>query len=120
MKKILIVDDNVSVRRSLSFIFDRNLYEIFEAKNGADAVKKAKENHPDLIIMDFKMPVLNGWEATKQIKQLPELKTLPVLGYTAYANDAHVASGLAAGCNEILMKPIDINAILEKVKEYLS
>lgn len=120
MKKILIVDDNLSIRKALKFVFSKDNFEIIEAINGQDGLEKAKTFLPDLIIMDFKMPILNGWEAARQIKQLDRLNEVPIVGYTAYASKEHIVAGIEAGCNEIIKKPIDLETMKKKVQAYLS
>ncbi|HAR61921.1 MAG: response regulator [Candidatus Margulisiibacteriota bacterium] len=119
MKKILIADDNTSIRKSLEFILKRSNYAIIEAVNGQEALEKTKSDLPDLIIMDFKMPILNGWEAAKLIKSIDSLKGIPIIGYTGYASKEHIMEGMNAGCNEIIKKPIDLESMKKKVAAYL-
>lgn len=119
MKKILIADDNTSIRKSLEFVLKRSNFEIAEAVNGQEAVDVTKTFLPDLIIMDFKMPILNGWEAAKIIKSFDDLKHIPIIGYTGYASKEHILEGMKAGCNEIIKKPIDLESMKKKVSSYL-
>lgn len=119
MSIIMVVDDNTSIRKAISFVLKKDSFEIIEAINGQDAVDKAQNMMPDLIVMDFKMPTLNGWDAAKKLKSIESTKDIPIVGYTAYASGQHIEEGLKAGCAEIIKKPIDLEDLKKIIKKYL-
>ena len=85
MKKILVVEDTEDNRQILRDLLGMAGYEMIEAHDGAEGVSQATEHKPDLILMDIQMPVMDGYEATRQIKANPELKGIPILAVTSYA-----------------------------------
>ncbi len=117
IKKILIVDDESSIRWILNLALVNNLYEVFEAANGSEGVEMAKKWNPDLIIMDYKMPDMNGWDATRSIRSFSP--NVPIIGHTAYANLENEAEGMLAGCTEILKKPIDLSDWELTINKYM-
>jgi len=118
MKTILIVDDEQTIRWILRMALEVKNLKIIEATSGMDGVKVAKESNPDMIIMDYKMPDLNGWAATKMIREF--LPSVPIIGHTGYANDQNIEEGYQCGCTEILKKPVDLSEWDNKLNKYLS
>ena len=103
MKRILVAEDNDSNYMLMTYILKKH-YEFFRAVNGADAVEKAQTEKPDLVLMDMKMPVMDGLEATRKIReQFPEL---PIVALTANAFDSDRQAALEAGCNDFLSKHV--------------
>ena len=122
MKKIvLIVDDDSTVSDvlALSFSVIGNV-DVIKAYSGAEGIEKAIEEQPDLIIMDYKMPVMDGWEAARQIKANPQTANIPIIGYTAWAGMEDIQKGIKAGIDEIITKPTDLDSWEEKLSRYLS
>jgi two-component system cell cycle response regulator DivK len=115
-EKILIVDDDEKNLKLLRVIFQNSGYEILEAKNGEDAVKLAKENVPALILMDLRMPVMDGITATKIIKSEPSTGKIPVIIVTssAMAGDSERIIS-ESGCDGYISKPIDVKEFREMV-----
>ena len=104
MKKVLVAEDNDSNYMLMTYILKKS-YEISRACNGKEAVEKALTEDPDLVLMDIKMPLMDGLEATRQIKgQKPEL---PVIALTANAFETDRKTALAAGCDDFLAKPVN-------------
>jgi len=122
MKKILVVEDNLDNRRILVYRLKRmGSFEIVEASNGEEAVQMVGQQRPDLIFMDLKMPVMDGWEATRRIRLLPEGRSIPIIALTAQAMVGDEQKALAAGCDDYVAKPIvDPNVVREKVERLLS
>ncbi len=118
MKKILVVED-VDVNRDLVVQLLEDDYEVIEAVNGEEAVALAGKEHPDLILMDLSLPVMDGWEATRQIKANDALKSVPIIALTAHAMKGDEEKAKAAGCNDYMSKPIDENELFAKVAKYL-
>ena len=115
MKRILVAEDNDSNYLLMTFIL-KGHFEFFRANNGQEAVEKASTEHPDLILMDLKMPKMDGLEATRQIKEM--LPNLPIIALTANAFDSDRMQAMEAGCDAFLSKPvsaIDCLKIIEKL-----
>lgn len=117
--KILIVDDNAENRMFLKDLLLPLGFEVIEAVDGGDALDNAKECHPDLILMDLMMPGLNGFEATRQIRQLSELHDVVVFGISASVSNQIYEESIAAGCDDFLAKPVDAEILLEYLQKYL-
>lgn len=119
MSKILLVEDNEMNRDMLSRRLARRGYEILVAEDGSKGVDLAKSESPDLILMDMSLPIMDGWEATRQIKASPETSTIPVIALTAHAMSSDRDKALAAGCDEYDTKPVELSRLLEKIESFL-
>lgn len=117
-KKILVVDDTDWNRDLLVQLLEED-YEILQAVDGAEGVKVAEENKPDLILMDLGMPVMDGWEATRRIKANEVLKHIPIIAVTSHAMVGDEIEARKAGCDDYLSKPIDEEALMKKIKKFL-
>ena len=116
MKRILVVEDNDSNYLLLTYILKKD-YTFFRAKNGQEAVDLALSDKPDLILMDLKMPIMNGLDATRLIKaSQPEI---PIIALTANAFDNDRQRALEAGCNDFLSKPVNAALCLQTIAKYL-
>ena len=118
-KKILVVDDTEDNRQILRDLLGMAGYEMVEAHDGAEGVAQATEHKPDLILMDIQMPVMDGYEATRQIKANPELRAIPVIAVTSYALSGDEEKTRAAGCDGYVAKPYSPRLMLSKVREIL-
>lgn len=119
-KKILVVEDNEDTREILLYrLKSMGDYEVLLASNGKEALEIAERTKPDLIIMDLKMPVMDGWEATKALRKTDWGKTLPVIALTAQAMERDEEKALGAGCDDYIAKPIMDYTILKKKVEKL-
>lgn len=119
MAKILLVEDNEMNRDMLSRRLERRGYQVVMAEDGAAGVAMAKSECPDIILMDMSLPVVDGWEATRQIKGAPETRTIPVIALTAHAMAGDEEKALAAGCNDYETKPVDLPKLLAKIDALL-
>ena len=122
-KRILVVEDNLDNRRILVYRLKRiGEFDIVEASNGAEALAIVQTPPPpDLIFMDLKMPVMDGWEATKKIRQLDFGKSIPIIALTAQAMAGDEQKALAAGCDDYLAKPIvDLSVVRTKMERLLN
>lgn len=119
MAKILIVEDNEMNLDMLSRRLERRGYEVLIATDGATGVTMAKNDKPDLILMDMSLPVMDGWEATRQIKADENVKAIPVIALTAHAIAGDREKALAAGCDEYESKPVKFPRLLAKIQEFL-
>ena len=116
MKKILIAEDNDSNFVLMSYILKKH-YQFERAKNGQEAVEMVDKNQYDIVLMDIKMPVMNGLEATKAIKE--KHPDLPILALTANAFDSDRQLAMDTGCNDFLSKPVSSEECLETIKRYI-
>ena len=119
MAKILLVEDNEMNRDMLSRRLERRGYQVVIAEDGTTGVTKAKSEAPDLILMDMSLPVMDGWEATRQIKAVPETQHIPIIALTAHAMAGDEEKALAAGCNDYETKPVDLPKLLTKIDALL-
>jgi two-component system cell cycle response regulator DivK len=120
MAKILLVEDNEMNRDMLSRRLSRKGHEVFIATDGAEGVDMALSKTPDLILMDMSLPVLDGWEATRQLKATPETQHIPVIALTAHAMAGDREKCFAAGCDEYDTKPVEFPRLLGKIDLLLS
>ncbi len=121
-KRILVVEDNLDNRRILVYRLKRiGEFEILEASNGEEALAMVKQPPPpDLVFMDLKMPVMDGWEATRQIRLLDGGDKIPIIALTAQAMAGDEQKALAAGCDDYLAKPIvDLGVVKSKMERLL-
>lgn len=119
MMKILLVEDNEMNLDMLSRRLSRRGFEILIAVDGAQGLDMTRLHHPDLILMDMSLPVLDGWEATRRIKADPELKAIPIIALTAHAISGDRERCLAAGCDEYESKPVKFPRLLAKIGQIL-
>lgn len=116
MKKILIAEDNDSNFVLMSYILKKH-YQFERAKNGQEAVEMVDKNQYDIVLMDIKMPVMDGLEATKAIKE--KHPDLPILALTANAFDSDRQLAMDSGCDDFLSKPVSSEECLETIKRYI-
>ncbi|HRI12050.1 MAG TPA: response regulator [Verrucomicrobiota bacterium] len=120
MPKILLVEDNELNRDMLSRRLERRGFAVTLAFDGAEGVARAKSDPPDVILMDMSLPVLDGWEATRQLKADPETAVIPVIALTAHAMADDEAKARGAGCDDFDTKPIELPRLLEKIQAQLA
>ena len=119
MAKILLVEDNEMNRDMLSRRLERRGYEVVIAVDGAEGVRMAEAEAPALILMDMSLPVLDGWEATRQLKADDATKAIPIIALTAHAMSGDRERALAVGCDDYDTKPIELPRLLEKIEALL-
>ena len=119
MSKILLVEDNEMNRDMLSRRLERKEFEVVIAVDGQAGIDMAASESPDLILMDLSLPVVDGWEATRQIKANPAIQSIPVIALTAHAMAGDEQKALEAGCDDYDTKPIDLKRLLEKIDNLL-
>ena len=118
-KKILLVDDTDTILLFLKTLLAVNDFEFLTAKNGAEAVEKARRERPDLVLLDIFMPVMDGIEACRVMKGDPELKDIPVVIVTARSEAENVERCLDAGCDDYVFKPVRKLELLDKINRLL-
>ena len=115
VKKILIADDEPDILEILKFNLEKEGYLVTTAKNGVEAIEKAKLIHPDLIILDIMMPVKNGIETCQQLRTIPEFKNTLITFLTAISDDTTEVKGLETGADDFIKKPIKPALLISKV-----
>ena len=119
MPKILLVEDNEMNRDMLSRRLKRRGYDVLIAVDGAQSIAVTNAQTPDLILMDMSLPIMDGWEATKNIKADPATQSIPVIALTAHAMSGDRQKALEAGCDDYDTKPIDLSRLLAKIQAFL-
>ncbi|HSK47943.1 MAG TPA: response regulator [Coriobacteriia bacterium] len=119
MTRILAVDDEPHILRLVSFSLTARGFEVLEATDGLAAIETAEREHPDLILMDVMMPVLDGYEACRRIKANPETTDIPIVMLSAKSQKAEQAVGLEAGALDYITKPFTPKDLVEQVRGFL-
>lgn len=119
MPKILIVEDNELNRDMLSRRLARRGFEVVCAVDGEEGVAAVRDQHPDLVLMDMSLPGIDGWEATRRLKDDRATAAIPVIALTAHAMDGDRDKALAAGCDDYDSKPVELSGLLEKIARLL-
>lgn len=120
MATLLIVEDNEMNLDMLVRRLERRGFETITATDGAQGVALAFSQQPDLILMDMSLPVLDGWQATRQIRATPETRHIPIIALTAHALSGDREKCLAAGANEYETKPVRFPQLIAKIKDLLN
>jgi len=120
MAKILLVEDNEMNRDMLSRRLVRRGYEVVVAVDGREGVAKARAEAPALVLMDMSLPVLDGWEATRELRADPATRSIPVIALTAHAMAGDREKALAVGCDDFDTKPIELERLLAKIEALLA
>jgi CheY-like chemotaxis protein len=120
MSRILCVEDNADNLMMLQRRLTRRGFEVTISMNGAESVEWAKTLQPDVIVMDLNLPGIDGWEATRRLKNQPETKDIPIIVLTADPKEKSREKALAAGCDEFELKPIDFDGLVGKIQSLLS
>ena len=118
-KTIMVVEDYDDTRLLLRKVLEQLGYNVLEASNGQEAVDIAGREHPDLILMDLDLPILDGIAATQRIRQHADLESVPIVAVTAYPMSYTHVKAFAKGCNEYMPKPIDMTELANLVNRYL-
>jgi CheY-like chemotaxis protein len=118
-RRILVVEDNDDWRALMSLFLSRLSYRVIQASDGVEAIEKASNDLPHLILMDLKLPKLNGLEATAQIKQNPVTMNIPVVLCTAFGPESYKNDPLVSYVAEVVQKPIKLNVFEGLVQKYL-
>jgi len=119
MTKILLVEDNEMNRDMLSRRLARHGYDIIIAIDGVEGIEKALSESPDIILMDMSLPVVDGWEATRQLKNARETSNIPVIALTAHAMAGDRERAMNAGCDDYDTKPVELDRLIGKINALL-
>ena len=116
---VMVVEDYDDTRLMLRQALEAKGYRVLEAVNGQEAVDLSRREHPDLILMDLDLPILDGIAATQHIRQQPEMDEIPIVAVTAYPMSYTRVKAFAKGCNEYMAKPIDFAQLEDLLNRYV-
>ena len=119
-KKILIVEDNKDSRELVIKVLKNRGYLLMEAIDGEDALTKATEQLPDLILMDISIPKIDGFEVTRRLKEKIHFKDIPIIALTAHAMKGDKEKALQAGCDGYISKPINVRQLPDQIRAFLT
>jgi DNA-binding response OmpR family regulator len=119
-KKILVVDDEVDLVKTVSFSLEAEGYTVLVSYNGEDALNQARKENPDLILLDIMLPKLDGYKVCRLLKFDERYKHIPVLMLTAKTQEKDKIVGMETGADEYIAKPFDMDELMEKIKAYLN
>jgi CheY-like chemotaxis protein len=119
MPRLLVVEDNEMNRDMLSRRLIRKKYDVLVAVDGRESVEVARSEAPDLILMDMSLPVMDGWEAARQLRANPETRAIPIIALTAHAMSGDREKAMEAGCDDYDTKPIELPRLLGKIEALL-
>lgn len=119
MKRILIVEDKASSREFLRAALEHQGYTIIEAADGDEGLRKAREEVPDLILLDLQMPIRNGYDVLTELRREPRFRSLPIIAVTASAMQGDREKALAAGFNGYLTKPLPLSNLRSEIQRLL-
>lgn len=117
-KKVLVAEDETDLRKMMKILLEIHGYDVIEAADGYEAVEKAVDEAPDLILMDMAMPVMGGLDSTRTIRDHDALKTVPIVAVTAYG-DFYDVRAKDAGCTDLVRKPLDFGQLKPLVERYI-
>lgn len=119
-KKILLVDDSkTTLMMERSILEKRTKYQCVTAADGLEAVSKANEEHPDLVLMDVVMPRMNGFEACKKMREQAATREIPIVLLTTRGEESYMEAGFQSGCNDYLTKPVNGDELVRLLESYL-
>jgi len=118
-KTVLLVEDNEDNRTVYRTILEHFGYRVTEARNGEDGVRMAREEHPDLILMDISIPLIDGWEATRMLKSDAATSHIPIIALTAHALATDRAKATEVGCDGYLAKPCEPRRVVAEVERFI-
>lgn len=118
-KKVLIVDDEPSIIVPLQFLMEQNGYETSVAFSGEEAIETVAASHPNLILLDIMLPIIDGFEVCQRVRENPEWNDIRIILLTAMGSEANIAKGLALGADAYITKPFSNSEVIAKVKELI-
>ena len=122
--KILLIDDDIDFKESTKTVLEGELYEVIMANEGEEGLQKAREENPDLILLDVIMPVKDGFTAAEQLKEDPQLSKIPIIMLTAFSSKGQETSiprsrGLTLETEDYIEKPVTPEELISRVQRYL-
>ena len=117
---VLVVDDYTDNRELVVEVLEHAGFRTAQAENGREALAQAFELHPDLILLDLALPLVDGWEVARQLREDPSTRTLKIVALTAHAQETFLERARAAGCDDVITKPVAIEALIPKIQALLA
>jgi two-component system, cell cycle response regulator DivK len=118
-EKILVIEDNEQNMYLVNFILEKHGYQVIQASDGVDGISQARLQHPDLILLDIQLPVMDGYAVARELRKNELLINVPIVAVTSYAMPGDREHALAAGCTGYIEKPIDPDTFITQIKQYL-
>jgi len=118
-KKVLIVEDYEDTREFMKILLESYGYRVIEAADGIEAIDRVKQHHPDLILMDISLPVVDGLTATRAIREFDVDYKVPIIAVTAFGKN-YYKKAIEAGCNDLIDKPVDFDSLEPILRSYLA
>lgn len=118
-KRILVIEDNEQNLYLVTFILENQGYRVIQCRDGKSGIASARDQKPDLILLDIQLPVMHGYAVARALRASPETAAIPIVAITSYAMTGDRERGLAAGCNGYIEKPIDPKTFAEEIGRYL-
>jgi len=119
-QRILVVDDSEDMRDLIQRLLERAGYRVVVAEDGQASLTQAKLHQPDLILMDLSLPDMDGWEAVRHLRKMPEFRTIPIIAVTAHVSPQEEERAMAAGCTAHIGKPFDTRVLLQSIARLLA
>ncbi len=119
VKRILIVDDEPNIVMSLEYAFKKKSYEVFIARDGTEAFEIAKDQSPQVILLDIMMPKMDGYETLKKIKEIEHLRNTKVIFLSAKSKVNDIEKGMKLGADDYVTKPFSVKKLIEKVEKIM-
>jgi two-component system, cell cycle response regulator DivK len=116
--KILVIEDNEQNMYLVNFILQKHGYQVFQALNGIDGIAQARQQQPDLILLDIQLPIMDGYTVARELRKIESLN-IPIVAVTSYAMPGDRENAMAAGCTGYIEKPIDPDTFITQVEHYL-
>ncbi len=120
MAKILVVEDNEMNRDMLTRRLERRGYDVIASADGEECISRVQTDHPDLVLMDMDLPILDGWEAIRRLKAADATQAIPIIALTAHAMAGDREKAMEAGCDDYDTKPVEFSRLLEKIEVQLA
>ncbi len=117
--KILVIEDNEQNMYLVTFILEKYGYQVVQARNGEEGLWQARQQKPDLILLDIQLPVMDGYTVARELRKIEALAKVPIVAVTSYAMPGDRENTLAAGCSGYIEKPIDPDTFIAQIEQYL-
>ena len=119
-KKVLVIEDNSQNLYLITFILEKNGYSVVSARNGPEGIEVARQQNPELILLDIQLPVMNGYEVAQRLRQTEESKSIPIVAVTSYAMVGDREKALESGCTGYIEKPINPATFIHDIEAYFN
>lgn len=118
-QKVLVIEDNAQNLYLITFLLEKNGFTVVGAADGPKGIHLACQEHPDLILLDIQLPLMNGYQVAKRLRQMDGVRTIPIVAVTSYAMLGDRQKALEAGCTGYMEKPINPVTFMDEIKTYL-